>query len=97
MTNRQELRLDNTGKYVVEQKQHTDQAKKMLTPWGMVSEATNLGLSTALPMAIGAPIGLFLDKHFDSTPKLTLSLLVFGIIVGIYNFYRYIKKIAHRN
>lgn len=60
----------------------------------LFAEATSLGLSISLPMAIGGVVGLWLDKRFHTTPNLTILLLIVGIIVGIYNFYRYIKMLS---
>ena len=92
---RKELQLDTTGKFKVVATTKK-QKPKNFTAWSMVGEATGLGLSISLPMALGALIGVWLDKKFAMTPKLTLSFMVLGVFIGIYNFYLYIKRVSKK-
>lgn len=92
---RKELQLDTTGKFTVVETTKKEKLKRFST-WSMVGEATGLGLSISLPMAVGALIGVWLDKKFTMTPKLTLSFLVLGVVIGVYNLYLYIRRIPKK-
>ena len=53
---------------------------------------SSLGFSVSLSIFIGLAIGVVLDKHFDTTPWLTLVFLGFGIAAGYRNIGLAIKK-----
>lgn len=55
--------------------------------------ATELGFQVAIPLVISVIIGQKLDSRFGTEPKLTLSLLFFGLIISLYNIFRVVKKI----
>lgn len=59
--------------------------------------ALNLGIELITPIILGALIGNWLDKNNSTSPKWTIILLLIGIIVGIYNFYKIIKQINKLN
>lgn len=50
--------------------------------WRVIETAFSLGMSISIPIAGGAILGIFLDKKFDTHPRLTLSLLFAGIFVA---------------
>lgn len=56
--------------------------------------ASQLGFVLVIPLAGGALLGQFLDKKFGTSPKMTLSLIVFGLIVSLYSLYKIIKEIS---
>lgn len=89
---KKELQFDEAGKLKVVEVNHTIK-KTLFSPWLLISEATGLGLSISMPMVIGSFLGLWLDKKFGLTPKLTLGLLLLGVVLGMMNFWHYIKKI----
>lgn len=47
-----------------------------------MSQAMELGLSIALPIVAGVFFGRYLDQTFGTSPKLTLSFLFLGVIIG---------------
>jgi predicted F0F1-ATPase subunit len=57
----------------------------------MMSLASELGFSISLPLAGGAILGQFLDKKFGTNPKLTLSLIITGLMLGIVNMFFIIR------
>jgi predicted F0F1-ATPase subunit len=59
----------------------------------VLSLAWNLGFSIAIPVVGGGLLGQFLDNKFNCSPKMTLSLIFTGVIVGITNIYFFLKKI----
>jgi ATP synthase protein I len=54
--------------------------------------AGELGFSISIPIVIGAAIGQFLDSRFGTHPRLTLSLLFAGLLVGATNIYLIVKE-----
>lgn len=54
----------------------------------MMSLATQLGFSIALPIVAGALGGQFLDKIFGTAPRLTLALIFLGVLTGFIYIYR---------
>ena len=56
------------------------------------SLASNLGLSISLPIAGGALLGSFLDNKFNTSPRMTLSLIFLGIFIGAANIYVFMKE-----
>ena len=57
-----------------------------------INLASELGFSIAIPLVLGAISGSYLDKRFDSAPKLTLSLIFLGLIISVYNIFQVFKK-----
>ncbi len=58
----------------------------------LLSTSFELGFAISLPMVIGALSGTYLDRLLGSSPKLTLSLLFCGIILGIGSIFKYLKE-----
>ncbi len=58
----------------------------------LLSASFELGFGISGPMVVGAVIGSYLDRLIGSSPKLTLSLLFCGIILGIGSIYKYLKE-----
>lgn len=58
----------------------------------MMSLASELGFSISLPLVGGAVLGQFLDSKFGTNPKLTLSLIFTGLMIGFANVYFIIKN-----
>lgn len=54
--------------------------------------ASNLGFTIAIPIVIGAVLGSFLDNKLNTSPKLTLSLIMLGLFISFYNIYKLTKK-----
>ena len=66
-----------------------NETKKMFRTLGFVSTA---GLAMAISIALGALIGYYLDKKYDTAPWLFIIFLFFGIIAAFRNLYLMYKK-----
>ena len=60
----------------------------------LVGLASTLGLSIVIATFIGLALGIWLDRVFDTSPWLTVILLIVGIIAGFRNFYIFMSKRA---
>lgn len=54
--------------------------------------ASDLGFTIAIPIVIGAVLGSFLDNKLNTSPKLTLSLIMLGLFISLYNIYKLTRK-----
>ncbi len=59
-----------------------------------LSSALDLGGSIVLPIAGGALLGAYIDKHFSSSPVATIVLLILGVILGFYRIIRLTRDIS---
>lgn len=66
-----------------------EDTKKFLREVGW---ASTLGFQVAFAPFIGLAIGYWLDNHFGTIPWLTLLFLMFGVIAGFKNYYRFVRK-----
>jgi ATP synthase protein I len=57
-----------------------------------MANASSVGTSLAFSILIGAGLGWWLDKVFDTKPWLFLIFMVLGIIAGFKNMIYFIKK-----
>jgi len=55
-------------------------------------KASTVGFSVAFAIFIGVGIGFFLDTRFGTWPWLTIVFMIFGIVAGFKNYYRFAKK-----
>lgn len=58
----------------------------------MMLLASELGFSLSLPIVGGAIFGQLLDSKFGTSPKITLSFIFTGLIIGILNTYFILKE-----
>ncbi len=65
------------------------ETKKMIRTLGQLS---TVGLAMALSIALGAGIGYYLDKRFETKPWLFFVFLGFGIAAAFRNLYIMYKK-----
>jgi F0F1-type ATP synthase assembly protein I len=63
--------------------------KKIFRTLGLLSTA---GMAMAFSIGIGALIGHYLDKKFDTEPWFFIIFLIFGIIAAFKNLYYMYKK-----
>ncbi len=80
--------LEETQEKISEKKERKD-ANRFLEG---ISLATDLGFAIAIPLTGGAVIGSYLDNKLNLTPKLTLSLIFFGVVISLGNIYQIIKR-----
>ena len=85
---------DNELTEVVEEiKEKKEDLKEKKRTAEMLSLVGQLGYSISLPIIGGAFLGRLLDVKFDSSPRITLSLIFFGLFIGITNIYFVFKKL----
>ncbi len=53
----------------------------------------DIGFYLIIPLLIAIPIGLYLDRKFQTRNIFTLGLIFLGFISSIYNLIRLVKKI----
>lgn len=58
-----------------------------------LSLVSNIGFTLCVPIVGGAFLGKYLDSKFASVPKITLSLIFLGMILGAVNVYHLIKQL----
>ncbi len=63
--------------------------RKFLRMVGVLSTAV---LTPALAVVVGFFIGLILDRRFGTSPWLTALFILFGIIAGAREVYRFVKR-----
>lgn len=51
-----------------------------------------IGWSIAVPMLLGAALGMWLDRHHPSVHSWTLTLMMAGLIVGCFNAWRWVSR-----
>jgi len=56
-----------------------------------------IGFSLAFWMVGGALLGKWLDGKFDTTPVLTLALLMLGMLIGFYDAYRRLRDVVEQS
>jgi len=52
-----------------------------------------IGLEMGFSVAIGAAIGYYLDRYFDTSPWLTLIFLILGVAAGFRGLFSLLKDI----
>jgi len=57
--------------------------------WKYLSRATTIGWLFVIPVVAGAYLGKYLDTRFASEISWTITLIVIGIAVGIYNVWHF--------
>jgi ATP synthase protein I len=57
-----------------------------------VVDASTIGFSLAFGIFIGLGIGYWLDSRLGTWPWLTMIFMIFGIIAGYRNYYRFAKR-----
>ncbi|WP_373085641.1 AtpZ/AtpI family protein [Sneathiella sp.] len=55
-----------------------------------------IGWSIALPVVLGALLGIWIDKRYPGSHSWTLILLVAGLCIGCWNAARWVMK-EHKN
>lgn len=89
------LQLGSTGETEIVEKVVKEIDKKTSTV-GFLAQASEIGFSIALPIALGAVFGLWLDSKSASHPRYTLSFLFLGIIIGFANLFYIVKVFSKK-
>jgi ATP synthase protein I len=61
--------------------------------WYYLGIFGQIGFSIAIPIVIGLLIGSKLDAYFHTYPKMTLALLLVGIVISVAGFVGAIRKV----
>lgn len=56
----------------------------------------NLGLQLAITIVLFCFIGMWIDKHYSTTPIWLIVFSFLGIALGFYNFFRTINKYSNK-
>ncbi len=48
----------------------------------------NLGIQWGVTVGLGALLGWWLDKHFDSSPLWIIICSLAGVLIGMYTFFK---------
>lgn len=64
--------------------------------WYYLGAVGQIGFAIAIPIAGGALVGSYLDRSWGTYPKMTLGLLMFGLVVSGVNFYRTVQEILKK-
>lgn len=84
------LRLGREETEIVEQEQKKKlKGKDLLVVLTLASE---LGFSIAIPIGLGVLLGSWLDRKLGSAPALTIILLLGGVAIGMYNLFNLVQK-----
>ncbi len=62
------------------------------TFWRQLLDASTVPLNLVTATFVGLAIGYGLDRLFGTSPYLTIVFLIFGIIAGFRELFRYAKK-----
>jgi ATP synthase protein I len=54
---------------------------------------SSIGLEMGFSVAIGAAIGYFLDRYFNTAPWLTMIFLILGVVAGFRSLFSMMKDI----
>ena len=58
----------------------------------MIGKYINIGYYLVIPILIGTILGIYLDSKFGTQPRFTLSLILLGGALSIYNLFSLAKK-----
>ena len=84
---------DKILKEIEEKSIKQEKIPKETKSWELISVASELGFSISLPIAAGVILGSVLDAKFDTSPKITLLLLLLGVVLSISNVYLIIRRL----
>lgn len=65
--------------------------------WADALRATSVGWELALPLGAGALAGSWLERRFGMGYQVTVGLVAFGLLVGLYNAGRTIGREIERD
>ena len=51
-----------------------------------------VGWSVVVPTLLGAALGIWLDSHYPGSHSWTLTLLIFGLVIGCVNAWHWVDK-----
>ncbi len=89
--------LDNSSRPTLA-KGHKEKPKRIVQQgaWFYLGFIGEVGYTIALPIAGGALLGEYIDRHWSTYPKATLSLLFVGIVVSMVGLVRTVYEVIHK-
>ncbi len=87
-----DLSLQNEG-FIKSPREKKEPKKSAYSVWFYLGTFGNIGLTVAIPIVIGALIGVQIDTKYGSKPTATLIGIIIGFIISIVGFLRMIQKI----
>ncbi len=60
--------------------------------WRQLAGLSSLGITFGASIAIGAFIGIVLDRWLETSPWLTILFFVFGVAAGFFNLLKDLKR-----
>jgi len=91
-----QLHITDLNRVVISDREEEIKAKKEQDMWFYLGFVGEIGFAIALPIAGGALIGGYIDRHMSTYPKATLLLLLIGAIISILGFIRTIQVLMER-
>ena len=58
----------------------------------LIGKYINIGYYLVIPILFGTIFGIYLDSKFGTQPRFTLSLILLGAVLSIYNLFSLAKK-----
>jgi ATP synthase protein I len=71
--------------------------RKQKFNFSLLSQASEVGFSIALPITAGALFGLWLDGKFSTKPVLTLVFLFLGIFIAFFSLYVIVQDFSKKD
>ena len=90
------LRLNESSRMMVGEREKKKNRTNGQNPWYYLGFVGEIGYSISLPIAGGALLGAYIDRHWSTYPKATLSLLLIGSVISVLGFIRVIQEITKR-
>ncbi len=60
--------------------------------WRQLAGLSSLGITFGASIAIGAFIGIVLDRWLETSPWLTILFFLFGVAAGFFNLLKDLKR-----
>jgi predicted F0F1-ATPase subunit len=90
------LEITNSNRLVLSEREEKSKPKVKQDSWFYLGFVGEIGYAIALPIAGGALIGGYIDRHFSIYPRATLLLLLVGAIISILGFIRTIQVLINK-
>lgn len=83
--------IDKNFKLVNQTHHSTSQKDSKSYDYLMLAKYASMGYYVLTPILLGVFFGLGIDMYFNTRPKATVGMLVFGVIASFYNLYKIVR------
>jgi predicted F0F1-ATPase subunit len=90
------LRLNESSRMIIGGREKSQKRTNGQNTWYYLGFVGEIGYSISIPIAGGALLGTYIDRHWLTYPKATLILILVGSIISILGFIRVIQEIIKR-